>query len=86
MGDIVKDNKRLYMKTPRSVSFDGNRLVVGDYNAATIFIYKGLPIQDGQEADYIITPGIHKTGTGMILADGITYATMDNTIYARKRR
>lgn len=80
-GDLKKENPRLYFKTPRSVAYDGKYLVVGDYNAHTMFIYKGLPTKNGQEADYIYQPpGILKVATGIALADGKIYATMDNSI------
>ncbi len=81
VGDIARNDEKLYMRTPRSVSFDGNYLVVGDYNAKKIFIYRGLPEQSGQRADYIIDLGAHKTGTGVAAVAGKIYATMDNNIY-----
>ena len=80
-GDLVKSNEKLYMRTPRSVSFDGTYLVIGDYNANKIFIYQGLPAKSGQEADYFLNFNIHKTGTGIVAVAGKIYATMDNTIY-----
>ncbi len=80
-GDLKKDNSRLYFKTPRSVAYDGKYLVIGDYNARTMFVYNGLPTKSGQEADFIYQPsGILKTATGVALANGKLYATMDSFI------
>lgn len=80
-GDLKKESSHLYFKTPRSVAYDGNYLVIGDYNAHKMFVYKGLPTESGKEADFIYEPsGTLKVGTGVALADGKLYATMDNSI------
>lgn len=80
-GDLRKENSRLYFKTPRSVAYDGKYLVVGDYNAHKMFVYKGLPTENGKEADFIYEPpGILKVATGVSLAGGKLFATTDNSI------
>ncbi|MBU4017467.1 hypothetical protein KKF69_08410 [Patescibacteria group bacterium] len=80
-GDLKKENSHLYFKTPRSVAYDGNYLIVGDYNAHKMFVYKGLPTESGKEADFIYEPsGILKVATGVALVGGKLYATMDNSI------
>jgi len=80
-GEIKKEDERLYMKTPRSVAYDGKYLVVGDYNAHTMFVYDGLPAESGKEADFIYQPpSVLKTATGVAFANGKLYATMDNSI------
>ncbi|MCL4365790.1 hypothetical protein M1437_01015 [Patescibacteria group bacterium] len=81
-GDMKKEDPYLYMKTPRSVGFDGQNLVVGDYNAHTMFVWKNFPQNSGQKADFIYkAANMAKVATGVTLAKGNIYATMDSQIY-----
>lgn len=81
-GEMKKDNPYLYMKTPRGVGFDGQTLVVGDYNAHTMFVWNKFPDKSGQKADFIYhNTNIAKVGTGVAVVNGKIIATMDNQIY-----
>lgn len=38
--------------TPRAIASDGNRLVIGDYNSETAFVWNEFPAQNGEPADF----------------------------------
>ena len=82
LGEMKKEDQYLYMKTPRAVGFDGQTLVVGDYNAHTMFVWNKFPQKNGQKADFIYQDkNIAKVGAGVAIVDGKIFATMDNQIY-----
>jgi len=81
-GEMKKEDHYLYMKTPRAVGFDGQKLAVGDYNAHTLFVWNNIPGKSGQRADFIYhDKNIAKVGTGVTIVNGKIFATMDNQIY-----
>jgi len=82
LGEMKKDDPYLYFKTPRSVGFDGQTLAVGDYNAHTLFIWKGIPEKSGQKADFIYKDvDVPTVATGVAVTNGKIFATMDKQIY-----
>jgi len=51
-SDIHSTNPLADFGTPRAIASDGKRLVIGDYNAKTAFVWNSMPTKNGQPADF----------------------------------
>lgn len=68
------------MMTPRSIAFDGQRLVVGDYNAHVTFVWSEAPTENGEAADFFLN--LKRTETDPVVGHAMGLALKDNKLFA----
>lgn len=80
------ENPLADLQTPRSIASDGGRLVIGDYNARSAFVWEKFPTKNGQAADFLLQPRHQEdeepsAPMGLALKDGRLYATVSHHVF-----